>query len=110
MNEINSCDTSTEARQLKYLLLIGIAVMVIVGISLWISPYFFIEDESALYRYALLKFPQMMIDIFALLAAIVVFDFITPEDSLCTIYKDSMATSVLYSALVIASAIAIAFG
>lgn len=101
---------ATEIRQFKYLLGIGVFVTAVTAFSLWIAPMFFIDDTSAVTRYLILKIPPMLIDVFILIASLVLFDFISHEDSLATIYKDPMATSILYSALLIALGVAIAFG
>lgn len=112
MNEECKCDGSlkTEKRQAKFLLGIGLVTVVSVALSIWLAPYFFVEDTSAVTRYMILKIPPMMVDIFVLIGGLVLLDFINHEDSLSNINKDPMATSILYSALLIALGISIAFG
>lgn len=107
-----SCNTgaTTEVNQAKVLLWIGGVVVLVTAFALWISPYFFIEDQSAIYRYMILKVPPMLMDIFVLIAAVVLFDFITPADALDCIHKDPLSTSILYSSLIIGVSLAIAFG
>lgn len=102
--------TKTEIKQFKYLLGIGLFTGIVVAASLWIAPYLWVDDTSAIARFLVLKVPPMFIDAFVLIGALVLFDFIGDEDSLSCIYKDPMATSILYSALVISLGISIAFG
>lgn len=108
---MTECNTNnTELKQFKWLMGIGAFVVFVTAISIWLAPYVFIEDTSAITRYMILKIPPMFIDVFILIASLVLFDFIGHEDSLCKIYESSIATSILYSALVLGVAIAIAFG
>ena len=82
----------------------------VTAFSLWVSPLLFVDDTSALYRYMVLKLPSMMWDVFVLVGAIVMLDFLTPEDSLVQINQSPMSTAMLYSAMLLSVAIAIAFG
>ena len=100
----------TERNQLLTLLVIGAATLLVTAFSLWVSPLLFVDDTSALYRYMVLKLPSMMWDVFVLVGAIVMLDFLTPEDSLVTINQNPMSTAVLYSAMLLSVSIAIAFG
>ena len=106
----NSTALSTEFSQAKYLLWIGGVVMLITALSLWLAPYFFVEDTSAVTRYMILKIPPMLIDVWVLIGSLVLFDLVTPADSLECINKDPLSTAILYSALLIGVSIAIAFG
>jgi hypothetical protein len=101
---------TTEGRQFFILLIIGLATIAVTIFALWVSPYLFVEDTSALYRYMVLKIPAMLIDVFVLLGAIVMMDFLTPEDSLASINQNPMSAAILYSAMLVSVAIAIAFG
>lgn len=108
-----SCKTSemtTEKHQAKHLAWVGAVVVIVTALSLWLSPYFFVEDTNAIYRYMILKVPPIFINMFALLTGLVLADFLTESDSLDCINKDPMATSVLYSAFLIALGVTIAFG
>ncbi len=71
----NSCQCKTdlhaEKHQAIHLLWIGLFVLGVMALALWVSPRFWIEDQSALYRYALLKFPQLLVDVFVLIASVV---------------------------------------
>ena len=100
----------TERNQLLTLLVIGAATLLVTAFSLWVSPLLFVDDTSALYRYMVLKLPSMMWDVFVLVGAIVMLDFLTPEDSLVQINQSPMSTAMLYSAMLLSVAIAIAFG
>ena len=100
----------TERNQLLTLLVIGAATLLATAFSLWVSPLLFVDDTSALYRYMVLKLPSMMWDVFVLVGAIVMLDFLTPEDSLVQINQSPMSTAMLYSAMLLSVAIAIAFG
>ena len=108
----NKCgqNMDTEKRQIWNLLGIGIAVFAVMAISLWLSPYFFVEDTSALYRYALIKLPSMFLGMFALISGLVLLDLTTYEDSLKCIFQDAMATAMLFSAFVLSLGLVIAFG
>ena len=101
---------TTEGRQFFILLIIGLATLGATMFALWISPLFFVDDTSALYRYMILKVPAMLIDVFVLLGAIVMMDFLTPEDSLAAINQSPMSAAILYSAMLLSVSIAIAFG
>lgn len=101
---------TTEGRQFFILLMIGLATLAVTIFSLWISPYLFIDDTSALYRYMVLKIPAMLIDVFVLIGSLVILDFLTAEDSLVAINQNPTSTAMLYSAMLISVAIAIAFG
>jgi hypothetical protein len=109
-NKSCSQDMRTETRQVWNLLGIGSVVFLVMAISLWVSPYIFTEDTSALYRYALIKLPSIFLNIFALIAGLVLLDLTTDEDSLKCVFQDAMSTSILFSAFVIAMGLAIAFG
>lgn len=100
----------TESKQLLTLFFLGVATILVSIIALWISPFIFVDDTGALYRFMLLKVPTMLIDVFILIGALVMFDFFTPDDTLVNINQNPMAASILYSALLIGLAIAIAFG
>lgn len=101
---------STEYHQIKMLGLVAILVFGIVGLFIWAAPYFFIDDTMAIYRYMILKIPTMLLDVFVLIFSLVLFDFIGKEKVISNISKDPMSASVLYSALLVAMGIAIAFG
>lgn len=100
----------TERRQIWNLLGIGMAVFAVMAVSLWVSPYFFVEDTAALYRYALIKLPSMFLGMFALISGLVLLDLTTYEDSLRCIFQDAMATAILFSAFILSLGIVIAFG
>ena len=100
----------TESRQLFILMMIGLATLATAIFALWVSPLLFVDDTSALYRYMVLKIPAMLIDVFVLLGAIVMMDFLTPEDSLAAINQSPMSAAILYSAMLLSVSIAIAFG
>ena len=101
---------TTEGRQFFILVVIGLATLGATMFALWVSPYLFVDDTSALYRYMVLKIPAMLIDVFVLLGAVVMMDFLTPEDALASINQNPMSAAILYSAMLVSVAIAIAFG
>lgn len=100
----------TEGRQFFILLMIGLATIAATVFALWVSPYLFVDDTSALYRYMVLKIPAMLIDVFVLIGSLVILDFLTPEDSLVQINQNPTSVAILYSAMLVSVAIAIAFG
>ena len=100
----------TEGRQFFILMMIGLATIAVTIFALWVSPYVFIDDSEALYRYMVLKIPVMLIDVFVLIGSLVILDFLTPEDSLVAINMNPTSASILYSAMLVSVAIAIAFG
>lgn len=100
----------TESNQLLTLFILGVATLLVSIAALWISPFIFVDDTGALYRFMLLKVPTMLIDVFILIGALVMFDFFTPDDTLVSINQNPMAASILYSALLVSLALAIAFG
>ena len=100
----------TEGRQFFILMMIGLATIAVTIFALWVSPYVFIDDSEALYRYMVLKIPVMLIDVFVLIGSLVILDFLTPEDSRVAINMNPTSASILYSAMLVSVAIAIAFG
>lgn len=100
----------TENRQLIILFFIGVLTIAATGIALWISPYLFVDDTSALYRYMILKLPAMLWDVFVLLGAVVVLDYLTPEDTLANISANAQAAAILYASMIVGVSMAIAFG
>lgn len=100
----------TEKKQLLILFFIGLATVFSIAFALGISPLVFVDDTAALYRFMLLKVPTMLMDAFILIGALVMFDFLTPDDTLVNINQDPMSASILCSSLLIGLAIAIAFG
>lgn len=99
-----------EIRQFLQLSAIGLLALGTLGISLWLSPLFFDQDAEALYRYVLLRGPWALVSIFILTSSVILFDYVTPGDSLRRIYDDPMATSVLMGALVVSVSLIMAFG
>jgi hypothetical protein len=100
----------TETRQLAILFSIGLLTIITTIAALWVSPLLFVDDTSALYRYMILKLPAILWDVFVLVGSVVIFDYITPEDTLAAINQNAIAATILYSALLLAVSIAIAFG
>ena len=101
---------TTESKQLLILFLIGMATLIANIAALWIAPYLFTDDESALARFMVLKVPAMLLDVFVLIGSIVMLDFLTPEDSLVIINQSPISTAILYAAMLLSVSIAIAFG
>lgn len=101
---------TTESKQLLILFLIGMATLIANIVALWIAPYLFTDDESALARFILLRVPAILMNVFVLLGSIVILDFLTDEDSLVIINQNPMAVAMLYSAMLVSVAMTIAFG
>ena len=97
-------------KEFLQLSLIGLLALVVLGASLWLSPIFFGQDTDALYRYVLLRGPWALVSVFILISSAILFDYVTPGDSLRRVYDDPMATSVLMSALIVSVSLIVAFG
>lgn len=105
-----SGDPNPEYAQWKHLLWITFGAIVIMAVSLFVSPYLFPTDPEAFYRYVLLKVPLSIVQSVVLLMGICLADLITPRHSLDCISKEPMSNSVFYSAFVIALAMIMTFG
>ncbi len=99
-----------ELKHFLELLVIGLIALGVLGASLWLSPYFFSQDTEALYRYVLLRGPWALVSIFILISSVIMFDYVTPGDSLKRIYDDPFSTSMVMSALIVSVGLIIAFG
>jgi hypothetical protein len=103
-------DSSREFVQFKQLFWVVAAAALLLGISLWISPYLFDSDPESFWRYILLKFPYGVVQAVFLLLMVCLADFIMPRDSLDCIAREPVSNAIFYSALIIALAIIMAFG
>ncbi len=97
-------DMGMESRQLWHLLWIGVLAVVSMGIALWWSPWIFdsVDDPEALYRYAIIKFPQAIATIFILLGSVCLADIVFPGDILRKVVNDAKACAIVIAALFIA--------
>ena len=103
-------DWGSETKAFLHLSCIGGLAALILAAILWLSPIFFGQDTDALYRYVLLRGPWALVSIFILTSSVILFDQVTPGESLRRVHDDPMATSVLMSALVVSVSLIIAFG
>ncbi len=103
-------DNGGETTRFVELSVIGMVASVVLAASLWLSPIFFGQDTDALYRYVMLRGPWAIASIFILISSVILFDYVTPGDSVKRVYDDPMATSLLMSSLIVSVALIIAFG
>lgn len=97
-------DLTAERRQLWHLLWIGAFAAISMGVALWWSPWVFdsVDDPEALYRYAIIKFPQAIATIFILLGSVCLADLVFPGDILKKVVNDPKACAIVIAALFIA--------
>ena len=86
------------------------AIGVIFGVTFWLAPTVFARDPESLMRYVLLTVPMVLFNVCILLLSLVLLDFIVPGQTLRKIGEDSLSSSILFAAILLAIGIAMIAG
>lgn len=98
---------SEEYHQLWHLAWIGGIAASVMGIALWLSPWVFdsVQDPEALYRWAIIKFPQAFVTIFILLGSGALADLIFPGHLLKRVIHEPIASAIVIASLFLSVAL-----
>jgi len=108
--EFKECMNETltqEYHQLWHLAWIGAIAFSIMGIALWFSPWVFdsVQDPEALYRWAIIKFPQAFVTVFILLGSVALADLVFPGDLLKRVIHEPIAAAIVIASLFLSVAL-----
>lgn len=106
---IEECmNQDVEKGQLRYLVYIVLATVIITVIALHFSPEFFdsVDDRDGLYRYMFISVPKALMAMSVILTSVTVADFLVPGDLLKKITENAVAAAIFAGALIMGVAIA----
>jgi hypothetical protein len=110
--ELKECreDLKEEKHALTHVFWMIGFIAIIFGVTFWLAPNVFERDPESLLRYALLTIPMVLFNVCILLLSLVLLDFIVPGQTLRKIGEDSLSSSILCAAMLIAIGIAMIAG
>ena len=103
-------DLAEEKHALTHVFWMVGAIAVIFGVTFWLAPNVFERDPESLLRYMLLTVPMVLFNICMLLLSLVLLDFIVPGQCLRKVGEDSLSSSILFAALMLAIGLAMIAG
>jgi hypothetical protein len=108
MNEDNLNNCSTERAQSAYLFGVWVVVTIIAMVCQFLAIYIFPDDNLVLSRALVLNLVPDFIYSAILMTALVLFDFITPGDTLKCAASEPLPGAILLGSFVIALALVMA--
>jgi len=104
--EFKECmDNTTERHQAFHLIWIWGLILALSTLCVWIAPIFFPLDEMILSRALILRIPSDLMNAGLLMSVLVIFDLLTPGDSLKKATAEPLSSAMVLSALLISLAI-----
>jgi hypothetical protein len=98
-------DNKVERHQAYHLLWIWGLILFLSSACVWIAPIFFPLDELVLSRALILRIPSDLMNAGLLMSVLVVFDLLTPGDSLKKATSEPISSAMVLSALLLSLAI-----
>ena len=98
-------DNTVERHQAYHLLWIWGLILFLSSACVWIAPIFFPLDEMVLSRALILRIPSDLMNAGLLMSVLVVFDLLTPGDSLKKATSEPISSAMVLSALLLSLAI-----
>ena len=104
--QFDACMVNTvERHQAYHLIWIWGLIIFLSSVCVWIAPIFFPMDEMVLSRALILRIPSDLMNAGLLMSVLVIFDLLTPGNSLRKATSEPIPSAMVLSALLISLAI-----